>query len=486
MKEKYKHLLQKRSFHMAVGGLSLCLIALVTWAFSPKPSTSPLDIFVEEKTIEWGETVSLDPASYLKEGCEPGEIMDQIVIQSDLDEVPDIGEYTLSLIYGEQQRPIRLTVQDTTAPVFEKTYDRIETYQDVEPNLEDISVTDLGEVSLGLDLSQVDLTQPGEYPAVLLASDPSQNQATQTISIVVKAPQLTLEKNHLSLIEGQSSTLKANVEGKDPTIQYSSSQPEIVSVDAQGKIHAQKAGKATITALANGIEATCQVEVKEKPKEEMPTTDTDSNTSDTHIPAGINVQSIAQLQAAKNSDNLLIIASPSYASRSMTAYFFQKNGSGWSQTFKVNGIVGKTGIGKASEGDTKTPTGIYSITKLFGIDPNPGTQLAYHQLTGTEYWCGGPYYNQWVDEQTMDHSNCDKSKDEHLIDYPVNYDYAAAISYNTSNTPGQGSAIFVHCMTGSYTLGCIAIPKTQMATFMRGINGSTRVIIDVESRILNY
>ena len=88
MKEKYKHLLQKRSFHMAVGGLSLCLIALVTWAFSPKPSTSPLDIFVEEKTIEWGETVSLDPVSYLKEGCEPGEIMDQIVIQSDLDEVP--------------------------------------------------------------------------------------------------------------------------------------------------------------------------------------------------------------------------------------------------------------------------------------------------------------------------------------------------------------------------------------------------------------
>lgn len=145
-------------------------------------------------------------------------------------------------------------------------------------------------------------------------------------------------------------------------------------------------------------------------------------------------------------------------------------------------------INKIKEGVKRTPTGIFNVTKLFGISSNPGTKISYHQLTGSEYWCGGKFYNQWVDEKNTDHSGCSKIDDEHLSSYPVVYDYVASINYNSSNTVGKGSAIFIHCQRsfGSATAGCVAIPKSNMITFMKSATQSTKVIIDLEKNILSY
>ena len=206
------------------------------------------------------------------------------------------------------------------------------------------------------------------------------------------------------------------------------------------------------------------------------------------VPNGMNSMTVANLKAAQNSDNILIASASFENSKDITAYYYEKKGGLWNESFKVSGTVGKNGINKVQEGDKRAPTGIFSITKLFGLEANPGTKLSYHQLTGSEYWCGGKFYNQWVDENTMDHSGCNKKGDEHLANYPIVYDYVATIDYNSSNTVGKGSAIFIHCLrnTGSPTAGCIALPKTQMKYFMQRLNTSTKVIIDLESNILNY
>ena len=217
----------------------------------------------------------------------------------------------------------------------------------------------------------------------------------------------------------------------------------------------------------------------EKPKPETPKPE---------VPKGINSMTVANLKAAQNSDNILIVSASSVNSKDITAYYYEKNGGSWKESFKVAGTVGRNGINKVGEGDKRTPTGIFGVTKLFGLNANPGTRLPYHQLTGSEYWCGGKFYNQWVDENTMDHSGCNKKDDEHLASYPIVYDYVAALNFNSANVAGKGSAIFIHCLrnTGSPTAGCIALPKTQMKYFMQRLNTSTKVIIDLESNILNY
>ena len=224
-----------------------------------------------------------------------------------------------------------------------------------------------------------------------------------------------------------------------------------------------------------------------KPEPQKPE-QTKPETPKPEVPKGINSTTVANLKAAQNSDNILIVSASSVNSKDITAYYYEKNGGSWKESFKVAGTVGRNGINKVGEGDKRTPTGIFSITKLFGLEANPVTKLSYHQLTGSEYWCGGKFYNQWVDENTMDHSGCNKKDDEHLASYPIVYDYVAALNFNSANVAGKGSAIFIHCLrnTGSPTAGCIALPKTQMKYFMQRLNTSTKVIIDLESNILNY
>ena len=85
---------------------------------------------------------------------------------------------------------------------------------------------------------------------------------------------------------------------------------------------------------------------------------------------------------------------------------------------------------KEKKGQDKPPIGEYTFGKLMGIAPDPGTIMPYHQITEDDYWCGEQYYNEFVDEKTMDHSHCTKENDEHLIDYAKPYEYTAFFNYN--------------------------------------------------------
>ena len=55
----------------------------------------------------------------------------------------------------------------------------------------------------------------------------------------------------------------------------------------------------------------------------------------------------------------------------------RKNGSfRWKKILACPGYVGRNGIGKAREGDVRTPTGTFRIGEAFGILDDPGTELA--------------------------------------------------------------------------------------------------------------
>ena len=77
---------------------------------------------------------------------------------------------------------------------------------------------------------------------------------------------ITLDKSELSLSIGDSETLTATIEPGDATnktVTWSSDKPGVAAVDASGKVTAKAAGKATITAMADGGKtATCVVKVR--------------------------------------------------------------------------------------------------------------------------------------------------------------------------------------------------------------------------------
>ncbi len=75
---------------------------------------------------------------------------------------------------------------------------------------------------------------------------------------------IKLNKTSLEMTKGESQTLVATVNpdnATDKTVSWTSSESSVVSVDSKGKVTAIGNGNATITAKANGQEATCDVTV---------------------------------------------------------------------------------------------------------------------------------------------------------------------------------------------------------------------------------
>ena len=79
------------------------------------------------------------------------------------------------------------------------------------------------------------------------------------------AASLKLSKSKVTLYTGKATktaTIKATVTGASKAVSWKSSNTKVAKVDKKGKITAVKAGKATITAKANGISKKVTVTVK--------------------------------------------------------------------------------------------------------------------------------------------------------------------------------------------------------------------------------
>ena len=129
---------------------------------------------------------------------------------------------------------------------------------------------------------------------------------------------------------------------------------------------------------------------------------------------------------------------------------YRKDGADWTLRFETSGYLGKNGVSaEKREGDGKTPSGVYTFGRAFGVSDDPGSATPYVKVTENDVWVDDPNsarYNQWAGKDAPD---ADWKSAEHLIKFPEAYKYAIAINYNTNPAvPGLGSAIFIHCSTG--------------------------------------
>lgn len=93
------------------------------------------------------------------------------------------------------------------------------------------------------------------------------NDVTAKCWISVKEPKIILERNAFIIKPGEKGNLcdyaSLEVTGAKQSVTYKSSNSKTVTVDKKGNITGKKAGNATITVKANGVEETCDVTVSD-------------------------------------------------------------------------------------------------------------------------------------------------------------------------------------------------------------------------------
>ena len=156
-------------------------------------------------------------------------------------------------------------------------------------------------------------------------------------------------------------------------------------------------------------------------------------------------QWIKNFPVAKTANQIFVVAQVGEKTTAWISFHEKDVLGNWREIMTTPGFIGKNGLGKIKEGDNKTPVGTFTIDKAFGIAEDPGCSMPYTQVDENIYWSGdwNYKYNQWVDAR--ENPNFDKANSEHLFYYYPEYVYALNIGYNNENTPGRGSALFIHC-----------------------------------------
>ncbi len=281
-------------------------------------------------------------------------------------------------------------------------------------------------------------------------------------------------------IDGKATLKLKNVaKKKRAKVKWNTSDSSIVSVKANkaaATITGVSAGKATVTAKLLGKKYTCRVTVK---KAAGPASASGYGGIDVAAPDWV-----AKLPEAQSASQIFTVAAYSETANDAWIALHEKQPDGtWHTIMTTPGFIGRNGLNKTKEGDSKTPTGSYKFNRAFGIADDPGCAIPYVKVNDDTYWSGdsrdGYHYNELVYASEMP-EDFNKDDSEHLIEYIYHYQYCLNISYNESCTAGLGSAIFLHCFGPAkpFTGGCVAIPEDHMKFVMQHIDENTAVVIN--------
>lgn len=161
-------------------------------------SADNLQLLLTEVTVEYGESLSLDPKEYLVEDTSEDILSDTKVevfaVEDDKkDEDPietdgsdlEVGNYILSLSYNDEVEDVNVTVSDTTAPEFVDFNETVTFVQGESTDLTQLFKTnDLSAVEVTVE-GNVDFNTAGTYPIKVTAKDEYENATEKDCSIVI-------------------------------------------------------------------------------------------------------------------------------------------------------------------------------------------------------------------------------------------------------------------------------------------------------------
>lgn len=162
-------------------------------------SADNLQLLLTEVTVEYGESLSLDPKEYLVEDTSEDILSDTKVevfaVEDDKkDEDPietdgsdlEVGNYILSLSYNDETEEVNVTVSDTTSPEFVDFNDTIS----IEQGTKDVTLENLFKAEDGSDFEitvegDVDYNTVGTYTVKVVAKDEYDNSTEKDCNIVI-------------------------------------------------------------------------------------------------------------------------------------------------------------------------------------------------------------------------------------------------------------------------------------------------------------
>ena len=202
---------------------------------------------------------------------------------------------------------------------------------------------------------------------------------------------------------------------------------------------------------------------------------TTDNSNKTIANVGSTMPKIANTSVATSSNQLISVVSTGGSTAELILWQKDSNGT-WYEYDSMFARLGENGMKSASEVyemDLCTPTGVYTLSEAFGVANDPGSNVGYRVLDGSEYWVDdvdSPYYNTM---QFGAPTGRWKSA-EHLTEYQNAYKYALVIDYNRwPVVPGKSSAIFLHVDVGIPTYGCVAVASNKMVEILNWVNPSS-------------
>ncbi len=242
----------------------MMLLGLMIPAASAKDSTGPnLTVTASETTVHPGDvityTITMGPVSELfsmqlqvdlPEGLtyveKSGKLDDQLSEKLQFDGLPITWVEKTLVINGSGLYNNYTSDQNTVLATFQCRVDEDAT----------------GELPVGLTYLEFVCGTFEHYEDV---TDSIQVTPAQ-LNVVVPVTGITLTPDTLTLEEGESETLTANVlpaTASNQGVNYTTSNPDVVTVDSDGIVHAVGEGKAVITATTadGGFSATCAVTV---------------------------------------------------------------------------------------------------------------------------------------------------------------------------------------------------------------------------------
>ncbi len=155
---------------------------------------------------------------------------------------------------------------DTHASILDTYFVTLNRGEDYQISLTDEDPADLEYSSSNPLIATVDadglITATGKGSAFITVHSPSCTYYYRVSSVI---PSITLSRNNAVIYKGGNCVdniwLKSTVTGARKDVSWSSSDPSVAVVNSVGRVESVSEGSTTITATANGISASCDVEV---------------------------------------------------------------------------------------------------------------------------------------------------------------------------------------------------------------------------------
>jgi L,D-peptidoglycan transpeptidase YkuD (ErfK/YbiS/YcfS/YnhG family) len=181
----------------------------------------------------------------------------------------------------------------------------------------------------------------------------------------------------------------------------------------------------------------------------------------------------SQMHTLDGATQLITVSAPTRAASVAVVTSWQQVNACWVQV--LGPWIGRIGVNgmrvRKHEGDGTTPIGLFGFySTIYGNAEQPVVHYAYRELRCGDWWdedVRSPTYNAFREVPCSDADPpFANGASEPLWLSPLAYSSFAVIGYNTSRTPGRGSAIFLHASLGRATTGCVALARPLLVSIL--------------------